>query len=273
MAVQGERKKAVRMGGSEEEEPSHAVRNALIAGGSCGCLMMPLVAAGAAVVIVIFGGFGVLLAPIIALILLFTGGGGGGDDVGSYEDKGQEAIDIFEGDGKGALDAGTVPDDLLEHIEEAGELCGAIGPIVIASQLEAESGFNAAMVGPKGEEGIAQLPPEIFEKHGKDDDDNGKTSAFDKADSIMAQGRYMCELAGEAEQLINSKQAEGTVLDLTLAAYEVGMDAVRAARGVPTSQEVQGYIARIRAQFSKYSGLAPPPSGATPGVTPTETAP
>lgn len=164
----------------------------------------------------------------------------------------------------------------MDPIQNAGELCGAIGPIVIASQIEKESGFNKTLVGPNGEEGISQLPPEIFKQYGKDDDDNGKTSALDAEDSIMAQGRYLCELAKQGQQLIDDGVIQetgedgtsNTSLDLALAAYDVGMDAVKAAKGVPQTNEAQGYVLAIRAQFAKYQGIGAPPSGATPGVTP-----
>lgn len=251
------------MADSEGGDGSKAVRNSLIAGGSCGCLMMPLILAGGVVVVIVFGGLGVLLAPLIALILLFGGGGGS-----AGPDDADEVIAVFEGDGKGPLEAGTVPADLVDPIEEAGAKCLAIGPIVIASQLERESGFNAAMVGAKGEEGISQLPPDVFKRYGEDEDDNDRTSAFDAADSIAAQGRHMCDLADQAQEMIDANETDDSVLDLTLAAYHVGMDSVRAAKGVPATNEAQGYVAAIRAQFAKYGGLAAPPPGATPGVTP-----
>ncbi|MFG3169260.1 transglycosylase SLT domain-containing protein [Streptomyces sp. NPDC048200] len=251
---------------------STAVRNGIIAGTGCGCLLSPLALAGTLVVVVILGGFGVLLAPLIALYLLFHGGGG---DPPS-EDTADQTLSIFQGDGKGQLDTSTVPEDLVDPIQNAGELCGAIGPIVIASQVEKESGFNKTLVGPNGEEGISQLPPEIFKQYGKDDDDNGKTSALDAEDSIMAQGRYLCELAKQGQQLIDDGVIQetgedgtsNTSLDLALAAYDVGMDAVKAAKGVPQTNEAQGYVLAIRAQFAKYQGIGAPPSGATPGVTP-----
>ncbi|MEV7284061.1 lytic transglycosylase domain-containing protein [Streptomyces sp. NPDC093252] len=255
------------MADGEEGTASKAVRNTLIAGGSCGCLMMPLVLVGGAVVVLIFGGLGVLLAPLIALILLF--GGGGGSSAGP--DDADEVIEVFEGDGKGALEPSTVPADLVDPIEEAGGLCDAVGPVVIASQVERESGFNAAMVGAKGEEGISQLPPDVFKRYGEDEDDNDRTSAFDAADSIVAQGRHLCALAEEAQGMVDAKETDDSVLDLTLAAYHVGMESVRAARGVPATSEAQGYVAAIRAQFAKYGGLAAPPPGATPGVTPSPT--
>ncbi|MEU3143565.1 MULTISPECIES: transglycosylase SLT domain-containing protein [unclassified Streptomyces] len=253
-------------GESGEGGTSTAVRNTIAAGTGCGCLLSPLALLGALVVVIIIGGFGVLLAPLIALILLFSGGGGDGGS--ASEDDADEVIAIFNGDGRGELDTSTVPEELADPIEEAGELCDAIGPIVIASQLERESGFNETLVGENGEEGVSQLPPEIFDEYGEDDDDNDETSALDAEDSIMAQGRYLCDLAEEAQQMIDANEATGSVLDLALAGYHVGMDAVRAARGVPQTNEAQGYVLAIRAQFAKYEGVAAPPAGSTPGVTP-----
>ncbi|MGW3283882.1 transglycosylase SLT domain-containing protein [Streptomyces sp. NPDC001002] len=256
---------------------SNTARNTAIAGTGCGCLLAPVVLVGGVIVTVVVGGFGVLLAPLIALILLF-GGGGGSDS--ANEQIADQSLDVLQGDGKGELDTTTVPEDLLDPIQKAGELCDAIGPIVIASQVEKESGFNAALVGPNGEQGISQLPPEIFTKYGKDDDDSGETSALDPEDSIMAQGRYMCDLAAQAQQLIDGGGIDtatgddagitNSVLDLALAGYDVGWDEVRAARGVPKTNSALGYVLSVRAQFAKYQGLAAPPEGATPGVTPTE---
>ncbi|MFE9025025.1 transglycosylase SLT domain-containing protein [Streptomyces iakyrus] len=244
---------------------STAVRNTIAAGTGCGCLLSPLALLGTLVVIIIIGGFGVLLAPLIALILLFSGGGGDGS---AGADDADEVIAVFNGDGDGELDTSTVPEDLVDPIEQAGDLCGAIGPVVIASQIERESGFNRELVGENGEEGISQLPPAVFDKYGEDDDDNDETSAFDAEDSIMAQGRQLCDLAGEAQRMIDANEATGSVLDLALAGYHVGMDAVRAAKGVPQTNEAQGYVLAVRAQFAKYAGVAAPPPGATPGVTP-----
>ncbi|WP_405916754.1 lytic transglycosylase domain-containing protein [Streptomyces sp. NBC_00728] len=263
------------MSGESGEGGSSAVRNGIIAGTGCGCLLSPLALAGTLVVVVILGGFGVLLAPLIALYLLFHGGGGSPPSQADAD----QSLGIFQGDGKGQLDTSTVPADLVDPIQKAGELCGAIGPIVIASQIEKESGFNSALVGPNGEKGLSQLPPDVFTQYGKDDDGNGKTSALDAKDSIMAQGRYLCELAKQGQQMIDDGEVDrsdgdgttNSVLDLALAGYDVGMDAVRAARGVPQTNEAQGYVLAIRAQFAKYQGIGAPPSGATPGVTPAPT--
>ncbi|MCF3133414.1 lytic transglycosylase domain-containing protein [Streptomyces olivochromogenes] len=248
---------------------STAVRNTVAAGTGCGCMLAPVALVGTVIVVIVIGGFGVLLAPLIALILLFGGGGGDSDN----QDVADQVVASLQGDGSGELDTSTVPDDLVEPIQDAGKLCGAIGPIVIASQIEKESGFNASLVGPNGKQGISQLPPDVFTKYGKDDDKNDKVSALDAKDSIMAQGRYLCDLANQAQKMIDGGEVVRTdtsnsVLDLALAGYHLGMDAVRAAKGVPNTNDAQGYVLAVRAQFAKYAGIAAPPDGATPGVTP-----
>ncbi|MEU2422717.1 lytic transglycosylase domain-containing protein [Streptomyces sp. NPDC007851] len=246
----------------EEGGGSKAVRNTAIAAGGAGCLLFPLGVAGGTVIVIVFCGFGVLLAPLIAIYLLFHGvfGGGGGGDIPGPGDA-SSVMAVFLGDGQGELDTSTVPGDLVDPIQQAGGLCGAIGPIVIASQIEKASGFNTSLVGPDGKQGISQLPPDVFTKYGKDDDDNGRTSALDAKDSILAQGRYLCDLADQAQKMIDANEATGSLLDLALAGYDVGMDAVRTAKGIPKTAEAQGYVAAIRAQFAKYAGIAAIPSG------------
>lgn len=242
----------------EDEDGSKTARNTAIAAGGAGCLLFPLGLAGASVIVIIFGGFGVLLAPLIAIYLFFHGiFHGGGHQPGPSDAS--SVIAVFEGDGHGDLDPSTVPDDLVDPIQQAGGICAAIGPIVIASQIEQASGFNASLTGPEGKQGISQLPPGIFTKYGKDDDGNGRASALDAKDSIMAQGRYMCDLADQAQRLIDADEAVGNVLDLALNGYDVGMDAVRTAKGM--TDEAQGYVAAVRAQFAKYAGVAAIPFG------------
>ncbi|MFV8185378.1 lytic transglycosylase domain-containing protein [Streptomyces spinosirectus] len=252
----------------DEEGGSNTARNAAtLAGCGVGCVMLMLAAAGIGIVVLIFCGFDVILAPVILLYMFFHGllgggaGGGGGD--GGHAPSTAEAssaLVLFQGDGRGDLDTSSVPKDLVDPIQNAGKLCDAIGPRVIAAQIDRASDFDASLVR-DGKEGISQLPPDIFKKYGKDDDGNGKTSALDAEDSIMAQGRYMCDLAGQAQQMIDANEAVGSVLDLALAGYDVGMDSVRAAKGVPDTGEAQNYVAGVRAQFAKYAGIITLPSG------------
>ncbi|MEV6317821.1 transglycosylase SLT domain-containing protein [Streptomyces sp. NPDC051776] len=245
---------------------AYAIKIAAGAAGGMGCLASPLVFAILVIVVMVFGGLGVLLAPI--LIFFNTGDSSGG----SYqppENPDRIAV-VIQGDGKGKLDKKRVPQKLRDSIKDAGAICDAIGPVVIAAQIERETNFREDYVGPDGNEGISQLPKDVFERLGEDTNNNGETSAFDAEDSIRAQGRYLCELAGEAQELID-QGASGSVLDLTLAAYNAGTDAVREAKGVPQDTTTQSYVSGVRALFPRYQGVLgdiPPP---TDTVTPTPT--
>ncbi|MFF2519461.1 lytic transglycosylase domain-containing protein [Streptomyces sp. NPDC058086] len=210
--------------------------------------------------IIIVGGFGVLLAPLIAIIMLFKGGEGPDVDPNNV-------ASVFQGDGKGTLDPTAVPADLVDPIQEAGTLCPEIGPVVIAAQIDRESGFDANLVGPDGEQGISQLSPEIFARFGKDENDDGKASALDPADAILAQGRYLCSLAQQVRPFATSGQPPQDQLSITLAAYDVGIDAVQAAQGVPMTNRSQAYVLGIRAQFATYEGIVPKPSPSPSGST------
>ncbi|MEU6356206.1 transglycosylase SLT domain-containing protein [Streptomyces sp. NPDC047072] len=243
--------------GPSAGDAAKIVRYALLIGKFFGTLASAVGGPVVAGAIVIICGFGVLLAPIIAIILLITGGGGGS----SSEDDADTVYSISQGDGKGELDTSTIPDDdLVDTVQDAGEECDAIGPVVIAAQIAQGSAWNASMVGEHGEEGISQLPPAIFTKYGKDTDKNGKTSAFDAKDSIMAQARYMCDLAKEAQQIIDDTDTKASVLDLALAGYAVGMDAVREAKGIPNTNGAQTYVAGVRARFAMYEGYGDVPN-------------
>ncbi|MFF8480936.1 lytic transglycosylase domain-containing protein [Streptomyces antibioticus] len=261
-----------------------AVRAALAAGG-CGCLTLPVGAAVLVAVLFVLGGLAVLLFPIVVIVLFFMGQLGGGDLGGIGQDlTTQETIcedaerrlgtepdqlatraqDIFLGDGRGALELTppgtaapghpcTVPENLLLPITDAGSVCDAIGPVTIAAQIQYETRFDSDFVGPNGAEGISQVPPDVFDRLREDGD------PFDAEQSIDAQADYLCELADETQALIDNGTAVGNPLDLTLAAYDVGMDAVREAGGLPATEEAQSYVTGVRSWFAPMEGVGPPP--------------
>ncbi|MER5201229.1 transglycosylase SLT domain-containing protein [Streptomyces sp. NPDC002755] len=241
---------------------------AAAAAGGLGCLLAPVAMTVAISSVFVIGGFGVLFAPLISLILFFTGGGGasgGSSGAGELPDPGQIAS-IIQGDGSGELDPKSVPEGLADPITEAGGLCPGIGPVVIAAQIDQESGFQNTVTGPQGEQGVSQLPPEVFTRLGKDDDSNGQTSALDAADSVLAQGRFMCELADQVRPLASAEPLNDMV-SLTLAAYDAGLDAVREAGRVPRTNDSQQYVIAVRAKFAIYEGAVPalPPAQTTEG--------
>ncbi|MEU6061301.1 lytic transglycosylase domain-containing protein [Streptomyces sp. NPDC047097] len=252
--------------------------------GGCGCLALPVGVGMLVVVLLVVGGLGVLLLPVVVLFLLFNGlplgdlGGGGGGDLTAAEQRCEDVERLFGdsdpgavaertrqvvlGDGKGRLerdpsDAGepcTVPADLLEPIEAAGQVCDVIGPVVIAAQIQYESGFTADFTGPDGARGISQVPPEVFTALRGEEAD-----PLDPEESIAAQGAYLCDLAEQTQALVDAGQATGPVLDLTLSAYKTGLDAVREAGGVPATEQAQSYVVGVRTWFAPMQGIGPPP--------------
>ncbi|MFD0304062.1 transglycosylase SLT domain-containing protein [Streptomyces sp. NPDC127119] len=251
-------------GGTGAEGVGTAVKAGAAVGG-LGCLLSPVAMAVAISSVFVIGGFGVLFAPLIALILFFTGGGGGGGDAGERPDPDRIA-GIIQGDGSGEFDPKSVPEGMADPIAEAGALCADIGPVVIAAQIDQESGFQSNRTGPDGEQGLSQLPPDVFTRLGEDDDDNGETSALDAADSILAQGRFMCELAEKVRPAVGPEPLSDLV-SLTLAAYDAGPEAVLEAGRVPRTNASQQYVMAIRAKFAIYEGAVPasPPAQDTEG--------
>ncbi|MFF5179741.1 CAP domain-containing protein [Micromonospora sp. NPDC000316] len=254
--------------GGEGSGTRIAVIGAAIGGGMA-LMSSPIALALGGALVVVVGALYILLLPLILLIWLFGGfsGSGGGPDI-DVQDAARQSIEAGRGDGKGELDTDQVPASLLETIEDAGKECTEIGPVVIAAQIQVGSGWYTAKVGEDGKVGISQLDPEIFEKYGEDTDDNDKTRPEDPKDSIMAQAKYMCALAKEVQTLLDDGQVIGDALDLTLSAYQDGIDAVRDAGGVSPSTNTRAYTAKVRAYFGQYMGIL-----GEPYATPTTTGP
>lgn len=252
--------------GNTEEQPSGAagtstaVKAAALMVGGTGILMFPVSVLVAVAVIIIICGLGVLLLPLV-VFFLFIHGGGGDSSVNP-----NDVVSAIQDDGTKPLDPSSVPADLATVIQDAGALCPQIGPVVIASQIDVESGFDATVVGPEGEQGLSQLDTRIFQQFGKDDDGNGVVSALDAADSVMAQGRYLCALANQVGSFVVEEDPMRDTASLSLAAYDVGIEAVRQADGVPQTNRSQSYVLNVRAQFAKYEGIIPSSPSPSPTV-------
>ncbi|MBC7272636.1 MAG: transglycosylase SLT domain-containing protein [Streptomyces sp.] len=244
--------------GVDSQGEADKKRNSMLIGagvgtGVLGCLFAPLLILLLLLGVLVMCAIGWILWPIVLLCeigLLPCGGGGGGGGGGVDSTA---IVDAFNSDGLGELNTEAVPSKYREVIEKAGQECAQIGAIVIVSQVQYESGFVENLVGPDGAEGLSQLPPDKFDEFGEDDDDSGETSALDGEDSIMAQARYMCSLADDIDALIASNEVQGDRLDLTLAAYDAGLDAVKEAKGVPETSRSQTYVIGVRSSFALYS--------------------
>lgn len=233
---------------------SSTAAKAAVGAGASGCLGCLMIIPGGIIAVVVIGGLGVLLWPLVVLILLFGGSHPSSSDPPDYA----KAAQVMQGNGKGTLAPDSVPRYLYNAIERAGGDCGALGPVVVAAQIEAESAFDPGYVGPRGNQGISGLDPEVFQRYGTDTDGDGKVSPFDPEDSVAAQGRYLCALAGQAQKLLDDHQVTGSVLDLTLAAYHGGMDALKRSGGVPATGGASEYVSEVRVWFPEFAGAYPP---------------
>ncbi len=167
-------------------------------------------------------------------------------------------------DGGGGLQG--VPTEFRPWIFKADEACKdhpELTPALMASQLWHESKFKTTRdeaTSDAGAKGPAQFIDGTWATYGRDDDGNGKNSPWDIGDAVMAQGRYMCSLLGDAK----SSGYGGDPRALALAGYNAGWSAVQRFRGVPpiwfarragqAEGETYGYVKAIMADISKFQG-------------------
>src|SRR5450756_3212028 len=146
------------------------------------------------------------------------------------------------GVGRG-LRTGTVPSQYAALVLQAGSMCPAAPPSVIAAQIEQESGWDPHSVSPAGAQGISQFMPGTWPGWSLPGQ-----RPFDPAAAIPAQGRYDCAIAAELEPGQQAGRYGGTGLtSLMLAGYNAGPGAVTAAGGIPNNGETPAYVARITA--------------------------
>ena len=155
----------------------------------------------------------------------------------------------------------SVPGSLSALVRRAGTTCAGVPASVLAAQLEAESSWNPQARSPVGALGIAQFMPATWRAWGRDGDGDGRVSPWDPADAIASQAAYDCALADRMRAALRAGQVSGPLVDLTLAAYNAGPQAVLDAHGVPPFAETRAYVARITARaaaFADTTGAVPP---------------
>ena len=109
-----------------------------------------------------------------------------------------------------------------------------LDPDLVNSVIQAESGFNAHAVSPKGAQGLMQLMPGTASQL-------GVPNAFDPQANVEGGTKYLRELL------------ERYNFDLVkaLAAYNAGPQRVEQFGGVPPFYETKAYVARVVKDFNK----------------------
>ncbi|OQR66068.1 peptidase [Streptomyces maremycinicus] len=149
--------------------------------------------------------------------------------------------------------AGGVDATYRPWLRKSAEACTVVTPSVLAAQIDQLTGWNNDSAATSGGQGIAAFTAADWKTWGKDDDGNGRSSPGDPADAIMALGRQDCSLAEKVTGLRTDGTVNGELVDLTLAAYAVGTDAVTKAGGVPAAART--YLDEVTALFAKYEAF------------------
>lgn len=121
--------------------------------------------------------------------------------------------------------------DIIQHNSRQFRLEEAL----IKAVIKAESDYDPRVVSSKGAQGLMQLIPETAK-------DLRVTDPFNPAQNIRGGSQYL-------RQMLD--QFEGD-LELALAAYNAGPNAVRRYGGVPPYDETRTYIQRVKRYIEHY---------------------
>ena len=152
-----------------------------------------------------------------------------------------------------------VPASLVTPITTAALSCPILTPARIAAQLEVASELD-----PQAPRGVAALSDEVWATWRS----SVSASRTDPEASVIALARHMCDLSGE----LRREGIGGGRWEFALAAYEVGLEPVRSAGGIPDS--AVGYVELVSEYAEWYARqpdlalLRPAPSGAVGGTEP-----
>jgi hypothetical protein len=124
---------------------------------------------------------------------------------------------------------GSYSGEFDHHIEAAANL-HQLSPGLIKAVIAVESEFDRWAVSSKGAQGLMQLMPFTARRFGVSD-------SFDARQNIFAGAQYL-------RILLDLFQGD---LDLALAGYNAGENAVRRYGGIPPYRETRRYVRKVRA--------------------------
>jgi soluble lytic murein transglycosylase-like protein len=130
--------------------------------------------------------------------------------------------------------AATPPADYDAYIREAANLY-QIPEALVRAVIRVESNFDARAISHANAQGLMQLIPATAERM-------LVTDPFDARQNVLGGTRYLRVLAN----LFNGN------LQLTLAAYNAGENAVIRYRGIPPYEETQAYVSKVLQFYNLY---------------------
>lgn len=110
-----------------------------------------------------------------------------------------------------------------------------LDPMLLKSVMHAESAFDPNAVSRKGASGLMQLMPDTARRY-------GVSSIFNPRQNVVGGARYLSDLL---------EQFNGD-LELALAGYNAGENAVHETGGVPPYAETRHYVKKVMALYRRY---------------------
>lgn len=178
------------------------------------------------------------------------GPGGSAGTIGSGQSASGSSVNPNAG-----LAPGSVPEHLVDAVLEAGTKCAEITPALIAAQIEVESQWNPHAVSHAGAQGLTQFMPATWQGYGVDADGDGIKDPFNEYDSVAAQANFDCFLVDTVKRNIENGVYSGDVIELVLASYNAGPNAI-ARNGGPLTHNAENnaYATKVFEALPKYEG-------------------
>lgn len=151
------------------------------------------------------------------------------------------------------LEPGSVPEHLVQDVIAAGNVCPEISAPLVAAQIEVESQWNPHAVSVANAKGLTQFMDATWEGFGVDGDGDGIADPFNEHDAIASQANYDCHLVDVVKQNLANGVYTGDLIDLVLASYNAGPNAV-ARNGGPLTHnaENESYARKVYEALPKY---------------------